>query len=136
MNTEKITLNISAIDLANIDLLVENGFASNRSELLKTAIKHYLSNLGNETKKLIQIEEMQAEKSKYHWVFGGHRLSLNDVEKCIDSNEKITYVIYGILLVEKGVSLSKLKKCITGIKVYGIIKANKEIKDFIKNSSF
>lgn len=135
MSTEKITLNVSAIDLANIDLLVENGFSSNRSELMKTAIKQYLNNLESETKELISSEQTLAKKNKQHWVFGGHRLSESLIKEHLNDNIIVSYVIYGILVVDKNISLSQIKECVKDIKVYGVIKASKEIKDFIKNNN-
>src|ERR1700761_5799434 len=36
--TEKITINLGPIDLGQIDLLVEEGFYSNRTDLIRTAI--------------------------------------------------------------------------------------------------
>ena len=40
--TEKITINLSVVDLGKIDLLVEEGFYSNRTDLIRTAIRNQL----------------------------------------------------------------------------------------------
>ncbi len=133
MNTEKITLNISAIDLANIDLLVENGFAINRSEFMKTAIKQYLSNLEDETKLLIKNEESQAKKNRLGWVFGGYYLTKDAVQKYIANQENVRLIVYGFLMVEEGITTDQLSKCITSVKVFGVIKADKQIKEYLKN---
>ena len=41
--SEKITINLGYIDLGNIDLLVQEGFYSNRTDLIRTAIRNQLS---------------------------------------------------------------------------------------------
>jgi Arc/MetJ-type ribon-helix-helix transcriptional regulator len=41
-DTEKITINISAVDLGRVDLLVDEGFYSNRSDFIRTAIRKEL----------------------------------------------------------------------------------------------
>ena len=38
-NSEKLTINISVVDLGKIDYLVEQGFYGNRTDFLRTAIK-------------------------------------------------------------------------------------------------
>ena len=38
-DTEKITINLSAVDLGRIDLLAEEGFYSNRTDFIRTAIR-------------------------------------------------------------------------------------------------
>jgi len=41
--TEKITLNLSLIDLGQIDLLVQEGFYANRTDFLRTAARAQLA---------------------------------------------------------------------------------------------
>ena len=41
--TEKITINLGLIDLGQIDLLVQEGFYSNRTDCIRTAIRNQLS---------------------------------------------------------------------------------------------
>ena len=41
--TEKITINLGLVDLGQIDLLVQEGFYSNRTDLIRTAIRNQLA---------------------------------------------------------------------------------------------
>src|SRR3954465_15706501 len=41
--SEKITINLGPIDLGQIDLLVQEGFYSNRTDLIRTAIRNQLN---------------------------------------------------------------------------------------------
>jgi Arc/MetJ-type ribon-helix-helix transcriptional regulator len=38
--TEKITINLGLVDLGQIDLLVQEGFYTNRTDFIRTAIRH------------------------------------------------------------------------------------------------
>ena len=42
--TEKITINVGFVDLGHIDLLVREGFYSNRTDFIRTAIRNQLAN--------------------------------------------------------------------------------------------
>ncbi len=51
--TEKITINLGYVDLGHIDLLVRDGFYSNRTDFIRTAIRNQLSTHGEEVRKSI-----------------------------------------------------------------------------------
>ena len=42
-DSEKITLNLGPVDLGQIDLLVQEGFYSNRTDFIRTAIRNQLT---------------------------------------------------------------------------------------------
>ena len=130
MNTEKITLNISAIDLAKVDLLVENGFAANRSELLKNAITQYLNSQDTDIKHLIEVVKGETTKNLGKWYFGIQYLNKKTVDQYIMENKSVVLVGYGMLIIDKDVTLEDLKKCVRSIKTYGVLKASKDIKKY------
>ena len=41
-DSEKITINLGYVDLGHVDLLVEEGFYSNRTDFIRTAIRNQL----------------------------------------------------------------------------------------------
>ena len=41
-DTEKITINLGYVDLGHIDLLVQEGFYSNRTDFIRTAIRNQI----------------------------------------------------------------------------------------------
>ena len=51
--TEKITINLGYVDLGHIDLLVQEGFYSNRTDFIRTAIRNRLAAHAEEVKKSI-----------------------------------------------------------------------------------
>src|SRR5690349_23751450 len=42
-DSEKITINLGYVDLGHVDLLVQEGFYSNRSDLIRTALRNQLA---------------------------------------------------------------------------------------------
>ncbi len=133
MNTEKITLNVNSIDLANIDLLVEHGFAANRSELMKNSIKNYLMSLDKETRLLLNAMQMKAEREQRQWYFGFNKLGIDYFNEMISGNVTGKILAYGTFSISNKIPLDVIKKVITEIKVYGVFRATKEVKNFYKD---
>src|SRR5215831_13030034 len=50
METEKITINMSVVDLGKVDLMVEEGFYSNRTDFIRTAIRNQLGRHDDEVR--------------------------------------------------------------------------------------
>src|ERR1700730_490547 len=51
--TEKITINVGFVDLGHIDLLVHEGFYSNRTDFIRTAIRNQLTSHADAVKQSI-----------------------------------------------------------------------------------
>ncbi|RYY80427.1 MAG: CopG family transcriptional regulator, partial [Comamonadaceae bacterium] len=50
---EKITINLGCVDLGQIDLLVQEGFYANRTDLIRTAIRNQLASHGDAVKQAV-----------------------------------------------------------------------------------
>ena len=55
-NTEKVSVNINIGTLSQIDLLVDQGFFSNRSDFINQAVREYLNG---------KQEQIRAEEENY-----------------------------------------------------------------------
>ena len=42
--TEKITINMSVVELGKVDLLVQEGLYSNRTDFIRTAVRNQIEN--------------------------------------------------------------------------------------------
>src|SRR3982751_683048 len=51
--TEKITINLGYIDLGHVDLLVQDGFYSNRTDFIRTAIRNQIERHAETTKQSV-----------------------------------------------------------------------------------
>ena len=50
---EKVTINLGCVDLGQIDLLVQEGFYANRTDLIRTAIRNQLATHGEAVKQAV-----------------------------------------------------------------------------------
>src|SRR5580698_10365443 len=57
-DTEKMTINVGVIDLGQIDLLVQEGFYTNRSDLIRTAIRTQLQSHADTLKQSVVRREL------------------------------------------------------------------------------
>ena len=57
--TEKITMNLGLVDLGHIDLLVREGFYSNRTDFIRTAIRGQLDRHGDAVKQLVSRRKLE-----------------------------------------------------------------------------
>ncbi len=159
MDTEKITFNIGAVDLGQIDLLVDQGFYSNRTDFIRTAVRTHLAahtvdlqrikttNLfgmdvvANELNKVTQevanaveeIERMNPAKLAGTSFAGTGVFVFNrqSLEEVKASGRKIEVRMVGMLVIEKDVPAELVKETFQTVKVYGIIKATEEIKSIL-----
>ena len=67
--TEKITINLGYVDLGHIDLLVQEGFYSNRTDFIRTAIRNQLSTHRDEVRQSIVRHTL--ELGLRHYTPGG-----------------------------------------------------------------
>ena len=52
-DTEKLTINLGVVDLGQVDLLVQEGFYSNRTDLIRTAIRNQLALHADEVRQTV-----------------------------------------------------------------------------------
>jgi len=114
-NSEKLTLNISVVDLGKIDYLVSQGFYGNRTDFLRSAVKRQLD--GHES-------WMEREFIAKNFNIGIVHLSEKDLE-----NEPLQdYVVLGSLSIDPAVTLEKMRKVFRRLMVFGRVKCSAEIK--------
>ncbi len=119
-DTEKITINLGAVDLGKIDLLVEHGHYSNRTDFIRTAIRSQLDK---------HTLEVQQSVTRHSFGVGAFQHNLDDFERYKAKGEKIKISIVGIYSIPNDVPTSLAVETIDSIKVYGIFQANSAVKD-------
>lgn len=116
-NSEKLTINISVVDLGKIDYLVEQGFYGNRTDFLRTAIKSQLH--GHE-------DWLNREFVAKTIDVGIVRLGPED----LSGKQYQDYTVLGKLVIDPAVELEELKTVFRSIKVFGKVKCSDAIKAF------
>src|SRR3989475_11749209 len=93
--SEKITINLGLIDLGQIDLLVEEGFYSNRTDLIRTAIRNQLS---------LHTQVLHETVSRRALVLGLQHFSLQDLEAAKARGERLVIQVLGLASIANDVS--------------------------------
>lgn len=117
--SEKITINLGFVDLGQIDLLVEDGFYSNRTDFIRTAIRNQLSTHGEVLKKSVERREM---------VLGLQRYSRRDLEKVVAAGERLQIQVLGLASIDDDVTPQLARQAIASIAVLGALRASAEVK--------
>jgi Arc/MetJ-type ribon-helix-helix transcriptional regulator len=63
--TEKITINLGYVDLGQIDLMVSEGFYSNRTDFIRTAIRNQLDRHNDVLKKSVARQKLDLGLCRY-----------------------------------------------------------------------
>ena len=123
-NTEKVSVNINIGTLSQIDLLVDQGFYSNRSDFINQAVREYLNNKQDK----IRAEEENYDKWNFIWFIGLRALLKNELEPVKNQGRRKEIRGYGMLLIDE--SLDDLViETISSIHVKGKVKCSDRIKE-------
>ena len=117
--SEKITINLGLIDLGQIDLLVQEGFYSNRTDLIRTAIRNQIGTHAD------VVRQTVARKSL---VLGLHHYSRSDLQAACAAGQKLQIQILGLASIADDVSAELALAAIESIVVLGALHASAEVK--------
>ena len=117
---EKITVNMSVVDLGQVDLLVEEGLYSNRADFIRTAIRNQLSTHNEVVKQSVTRRTM---------VIGVVDYSAHDLERYRATGEMIDVNVVGMLIMNKDVTPELAKATIKSIKVFGVLAIDTALKE-------
>ena len=117
--TEKITINLGPVDLGQIDLLVQEGFYSNRTDLIRTAIRNQLSTHAETVRQTI------ARKSL---VLGLQHYSRRDLEALQAAGQTLQIQVVGLASIGADVSPELALATIESLVVLGALHASPSVK--------
>lgn len=117
--SEKITINIGLIDLGQIDLLVQEGFYSNRTDLIRTAIRNQLA---------VHADVVKQTVTRKSLVLGLQSWSRADLEALRATGEKLHIQVLGMASIAPDVSEELALATIESISVLGAFHASTAVK--------
>lgn len=117
--TEKITLNLGYVDLGRIDLLVQEGFYSNRSDFIRTAIRNQLGTHDAVVTSSIERHTMELGLRDYDRA---------DLEALRAAGEVLHVKVVGLARIAPDVDPDLALATIGSITVLGALQASDEIK--------
>jgi Ribbon-Helix-Helix transcriptional regulator family len=123
-DTEKITINLGYVDLGHIDLLVHEGFYSNRTDLIRTAIRNQIATHADVVKKSIV---------RYTLELGMRFYSRADLEAVRASGGKLNIQVIGLVTIAADVPPDLALAAIESITVLGALQASDQVKSALSN---
>lgn len=119
-DSEKLTLNLGYVDLGKIDLLVREGFYSNRSDFIRTAIRNQLSAHSVEVERVVVRQTFDV---------GLRDFSRSELESMRKSEERLSINVIGLARIANDVSGELAAATIESITVHGALQASAEVKE-------
>jgi Arc/MetJ-type ribon-helix-helix transcriptional regulator len=123
-DSEKITINLGYVDLGHIDLMVGDGFYSNRTDFIRTAIRNQLDRHNDVLKKSI---------ARQHLDLGLRRYSREDLEAVQAAKETLHIQVLGLAIIAGDVSPELARGTIASIHVLGALQAPPAVKAVLKD---
>ena len=118
-DSEKITINLGYVDLGHIDLLVQEGFYSNRTDFIRTAIRNQLATHREEVKRSIVRQTLE---------LGLRHYTRADLEAVKAAGQKLHIKVLGLATIAPDVTPSLALATIESITVLGALHASKDVK--------
>lgn len=116
---EKITVNLGHVDLGRIDLLVREGFYSNRTDFIRTAIRSQLT---------AEQEQLAQSVKRRRLEVGLLDLSRDDLEAVRARQESLDIRVVGLARIASDVTAELALATIGSIQVLGALQAPREVK--------
>jgi Arc/MetJ-type ribon-helix-helix transcriptional regulator len=117
--TEKITINLGYVDLGNIDLLVQDGFYSNRTDLIRTAIRNQIERHADAARQSVARKNLD---------LGLRHYTRDDLEAARAAGQMLHIRVLGLASIAADVSPELARATIASISVLGALQASAAVK--------
>jgi Arc/MetJ-type ribon-helix-helix transcriptional regulator len=117
--TEKITINLGFVDLGHVDLMVQEGFYSNRTDFIRTAIRNQLERHSD------IVKQSTARKSLD---LGLRTFSREDLEAARRDGQMLHINVLGLASIAEDVTPALARATIASVAVLGALHASAAVK--------
>jgi Arc/MetJ-type ribon-helix-helix transcriptional regulator len=121
---EKLTINIGCVDLGQIDLLVQEGFYANRTDLIRTAIRNQLATHSEAVRNVVSRKTL---------VLGIQHYSAQDLQAVKTAGEKLQIRVLGLASIADDVTPKLALATIESLTVLGALHATPAVKAALRD---
>src|SRR5215218_6672561 len=114
-DNEKITINLGYVDLGHIDLLVQDGFYSNRTDFIRTAIRNQAERHAEAARQSVARRSLD---------LGLRHYSRADLEQVRNEGRTLDIRVLGLATIARDVSPDLARATIASISVLGVLQAS------------
>ena len=122
--SEKVSVNMNIATLAEIDLLVDQGYYSNRSDFINYAVRQSLEQKRSIFDRIIA----QQETAESTWFMGIYSLEQEELERAQKSGQKLCISGYGLLLLNENLD-DLIEENVLQIRVRGKVSCSARIRE-------
>ena len=117
--SEKLTINLGYVDLGQIELLVAEGFYSNRTDFIRTAIRNQLDR---------HAEAVRQSTARRAVELGLRRITRAELEAAHDAGRPLDLRVLGIAAIDADVTPELARAGLASISVLGTLQASREVR--------
>lgn len=117
--SEKITINLGFVDLGQIELLVQEGFYSNRSDFIRTAIRNQIARHAETVHQIIVRKSVD---------LGLRHVTRDDLIAAKAAGEMLDIRALGLVVIASDVTPDLARATISGLSVLGGLQAPDAVK--------
>jgi Arc/MetJ-type ribon-helix-helix transcriptional regulator len=117
--SEKITINLGYVDLGQIDLMVYEGFYSNRTDFIRTAIRNQLER---------HADVVRQSVARRTLALGLRHYSREDLEAARAAGQTVQINVLGLASIARDVTPDLARATITSVSVLGTLQASAEVR--------
>ena len=118
-DSEKITINLGYVDLGHIDLLVQEGFYSNRTDFIRTAIRNQIERHADVVRQAVTRKSVD---------LGLRHFSREDLEAARDAGQVLDIRVLGLATIAPDVTPELARAAIASLTVLGTLHASATVK--------
>ena len=127
LDSEKITINLGFVDLGQVELLVQEGFYSNRSDFIRTAIRNQLER---------HAETVRTVVLRRSFDLGVRHVSLADLMAARVAGEMLDIRVLGLAVIAADVPADLARETISALRVLGALQASDAVKTALADRIF
>jgi Arc/MetJ-type ribon-helix-helix transcriptional regulator len=117
--TEKMTVNVGVVDLGHVDLLVQEGFYSNRSDLMRTALRNQLAKHADIVRQTVARRTLTVGLQHY---------SRAELEAVVAAGQRLQVQVVGLARIADDVTPELARAAIESVTVLGAFQASPPVR--------
>lgn len=125
--TEKMTVNVGVVDLGHVDLLVQEGFYSNRSDLIRTALRNQLA---------LYADALKQTVARRTLTVGLQHVSRADLERAAAAGQRLQVQVVGLARIADDVTPELARAAIESVTVLGAFQASAAVRRALADRTY
>jgi Arc/MetJ-type ribon-helix-helix transcriptional regulator len=118
-DSEKITINLGYVDLGHVDLLVQEGFYSNRTDFIRTAIRNQIERHSDVVRQAVTRKSVD---------LGLRNFTREDLEAAQEAGQMLDIRVLGLATIAPDVTPELARATIASLTVLGALHASAAVK--------